>query len=175
MPKRARRFIGLSDEENSTLRAIEQNPHMNAKVRLRAQVLRLSNQGMSLEQISEHVARNYETLRRTFDRWEEEGYIGLADHYEEHGQKPVITDDIKSFMEAKLKEQRCWTCDQLSAAISEGYGVKVGAEGIRKRLKAMGYSWKRGRFVPAQRPSEKDLEHHKAALDTLKKGRWRKS
>lgn len=94
MPKRARRFIRLSDEANSMLRAIEQNPHMNAKVRLRAQVLRLSNQGMSREQNSEHVAKNYETLRRTFDRWEEEGYTGLADHYEEHGQRPVIADDL---------------------------------------------------------------------------------
>lgn len=174
MAKRAQRFIGLSEEENTKLRAIEQNAHMNAKVRLRAQILRLSNQGMSLEQISEHVARNYETLRRTFDRWEAAGYAGLVDHYEGHGQKPVITDDIKSFMEATLKEPRTWTCGQLSEVINETYGVKVGAEGIRKRLKEMGYSWKRGRFVPAKRPSEAALKHHEAALDTLKKGRWSK-
>ena len=174
MTKRARRFIELSQAENETLRALEQNAHINAKVRLRAQILRLSNQGMSLEQLSGHVARNYETLRRTFDRWEREGYAGLADHYEAHGQKPMITDAITSFMETKLKEPRTWTCNQLSAAIFEGYGVKVGAEGIRKRLKAMGYSWKKGRFVPAKRPSEEELKHHKAALDTLKKGRWSK-
>ena len=129
---------------------------------------------MSLGQLSEQVVRNYETLRRTFERWEREGYAGLADHYEAHGRKPVITEAITSFMETKLKEERTWTCEQLSAAISEGYGVKVGAEGIRKRLKARGYSWKKGRFVPAKRPSENDLKHHKAALDTLKKGRWSK-
>ena len=38
----------------------------------------------------------------------------------------------------------------------------------------MGYSWKKGRFVAAKRPGEDDLKHHKAALDTLKKGRWSK-
>lgn len=170
MTQRAQRFIQLSDEENSKLRAIEQNQHMNAKVRLRAQILRLSNQRMAIESISSHVARNYETIRRTFDRWGEEGYAGLADHYENHGQKPIISDDIKRFMEAKLKEERTWTCEQLSVAISEGYEVRVGPEGIRKRLKEMGYSWKKGRFVPAQRPGEQDLKYHKAALDTLKKG-----
>lgn len=174
MAKRGRRFIELSQAENEKLRALEQNAPINAKVRLRAQILRLSNQRMSLEQISEHVAKNYETLRRTFNRWEKEGYAGLADHYEAHGQKPVITDAITSFMETKLVAQRTWTCEQLSAAIAESYGVKVGAEGIRKRLKAMGYSWKKGRFVPAKRPDEDDLKHHKAALDTLKKGRWSK-
>ena len=170
MPKQAQRFIRLSEEENSKLRAIEQNQHMNAKVRLRAQILRLSNQGMAIESVSGHVARNYETVRRTFDRWEEESYAGLANHYEAQGQKPVITDDIKSFMAAKLKEERTWTCEQLSTAILEGYGVEVGPEGIRKRLKAMGYSWKKGRFVPAKCPSEEELKQHKAALDTLKRG-----
>ena len=174
MPNQAQRFIYLGDEENRKLRALEQNQHMNAKVRLRAQILRLSNQGMAIERISSHVARNYETIRRTFERWEREGYAGLADHYEGHGQKPVITDAIKSFMEAKLKEERTWTCAQLSEAILADYGVEVGVEGIRKRLKEMGYSWKKGRFTPAKRPDEDELKHHKAALDTLKKGRWSK-
>lgn len=174
MANRAHRFIELSEAENSTLRALEQNEHMNAKVRLRAQILRLSNQGMSLEQISEHVARNYETIRNVFERWAAEGYKGLADHYEHHGQKPVITEEVKLFLEAKLKQERTWTCAQLSETIGERYGVKVGSEGIRLRLREMGYSWKRGRFVPAKRPSEDELKHHKAALDTLKKGRWSK-
>ena len=94
MTKRGRRFIELSEAENEQLRVLEQNACINAKVRLRAQILRLSNQGMSLEQLSEQVVRNYETLRRTFDRWEREGYAGLADYYEAHGRKPVITDAI---------------------------------------------------------------------------------
>ena len=174
MANRAHRFIRLSDEENKQLRAIEQNGHMNAKVRLRAQILRLSNQGMAVEGISDHVAKRYETIRRTFERWEQEGYAGLADHYENHGQKPLITEEIKLFLEEKLKEERTWTCAQLSEAIFESYIIKVGSEGIRKRLREMGYSWKKGRFIPAKPPSEEDLKYHKAALDTLKRGHWRK-
>lgn len=174
MAHRVQRYIELSEADNSKLRVIEQNQHMNAKVRLRAQILRLSKQRMSIEQISEHVGRNYETIRTTFERWEREGYKGLADHYENHGQKPVITDEVKTFMEAKLKEERTWTCAQLSEAILKHYEIQVGVEGIRKRLKEMGYSWKQGRFTPAKRPSEEELKHHKAALDTLKRGHWRK-
>lgn len=170
MANRAHRFIQLHDEENTKLRAIEQNAQMKAKVRLRAQILRLSNQGMAIERISKHVAKSYETIRRTFYRWEKEGYAGLSDHYEHHGQKPIITEAVKRFLEEKLGEERTWTCEQLSVAIFEGYGVQVGAEGIRKRLREMGYSWKKGRFTPAKRPGEDELKHHKAALDTLKKG-----
>ena len=174
MANQAHRFIELSDEENTKLREIEQNTYMKAKVRLRAQILRLSNQRMSIAQISKHVARNYETIRSTFERWETQGYKGLADQYEAQGQKPIITEDIKTFMTTKLEEERTWTCQQLSEAIFKQFSVKVGVEGIRKRLREMGYSWKKGRFTPAKRPDEDELKHHKAALDILKRGRWRK-
>jgi len=174
MPQKAQRFIKLSEADDNKLRTIEQNQHMNKKVRLRAQILRLSNQEMSIEQISKHVAKNYETIRRTFVRWEKEAYAGLADHYEDHGREALITDEVKSFLETKLKENRTWTCSQLAECILEHYELTVSTEAIRKQLKAMGYSWKKGRFIPAKRPSEEELKHHKAALDTLKKGHWSK-
>lgn len=170
MANQPNRFISLSKDENERLRELEQTPHIHAKVRLRAQILRLSHKGMSMQGIAEYVGKSYDTVRTTFARWEQEGYAGLADRFEQQGQKPVITEDIKTFMAEKLAEERTWTCDQLSEAVLEGYSVEVGPEGIRLRLKAMGYSWKRGRFVPSKRPSEEDLKHPKAALDTLKRG-----
>ncbi len=172
MANRANRFIKLSEEENEKLRALEQNPHIHRKVRLRAQLLRLSNQGTSMQGISHYVGKSYDSVRDSFERWEKSGYRGLADRFEHQGQQPVVTQAVKTFMQKKLSEERTWTCQQLSEVINEHHGVKVGAEGIRLRLREMGYSWKKGRFVPAKRPSEDELKHHKAALDTLKKGRW---
>lgn len=174
MANQANRIITLSKEENEKLRGLEQNAHIHRKVRLRAQILRLSHEGMSMQGIGEYVGKSYDTVRSTFSRWESEGYGGLADHVENQGQKALITEAIKTFMEEKLGEERTWTCFQLSEAIAQKHKVKVGAEGIRLRLKEMGYSWKKGRFIPAKRPSEDDLKHHKAALDTLKKGHWSK-
>ena len=121
-----------------------------------------------------YTGKDYTRVKSTFTRWETESYTGLADHFENQGQRPLVTEAVRTFMEAKLKEERTWTCDQLSEAVAKAYKLKVGAEGIRLRLKEMGYSWKKGRFVPAKRLSENDLKHHKAALDTLKKGRWSK-
>ncbi len=123
-----------------------------------------------MQGIGQYVGKSYDTVRTTFARWEKEGYAGLADHYEQHGQEAIITDEIQGFVREKLTEARTWTCRQLSEVIVEDYGVKVGAEGIRLRLKQMGYSWKKGRFVPSKRPGEEALKYHKAALDSLKKG-----
>lgn len=167
MANRANRFIRLSEEENEKLRELEQNPHIHQKVRLRAQILRLSHEGMSMQGIGRYVSKSYDTIRT---RWEKEGYRGLADHYEQHGKEAVITQEIQDFIREKLAEARTWTCGQLSETVFESRGVKVGAEGIRLRLKQMGYSWKKGRFVPAKRPSEEELKQHKAALETLKRG-----
>lgn len=48
-------------------------------------------------------------------------------------------------MSEKLAEERTWTCAQLGEAVAERYGVKIGPEGIRKRLKVLGYSQVRGK------------------------------
>ena len=81
-------FISLSAEENEKLRRLEQNPYVPAKVRLRAQILRLSlsHEGMRMQAIGGYVGKSYDTVRTTFARWEKEGYAGSADNYEHHGQ-----------------------------------------------------------------------------------------
>jgi hypothetical protein len=42
------RCIKLTEEENNQLREIEKDPYLKPKVRLRAQVLRLSNRGSNI-------------------------------------------------------------------------------------------------------------------------------
>ena len=103
MANRPNRFIELSEAENEKLRVLEQNPHVHAKVRLRAQILRLSHKGMSMRGIGQYVGKGYDMVKSTFTRWETESYTGLADHFENQGQRPIVTEAVKTFMEAKLK------------------------------------------------------------------------
>lgn len=170
MANRPNRYVSLSQEENEKLRELEQNALTRPKVRLRAQILRLSHKGLGMEDIAEHVGKSYNMVRATLNRWQRERYAGLADHYEHHGQKALISDEVKNFIQGKLAEERTWSCTQLAEAVAKHYQVSVGREGIRKRLKELGYSWKKGRFVPQKRPSDEVLKQHRAALDTLKRG-----
>src|SRR5215213_5710550 len=52
------RYVRLTDEEDERLRQIEQDAYLNPKVRLRAQVLRLSARGESAERITLYTARS---------------------------------------------------------------------------------------------------------------------
>ena len=52
------RFIRLTEEEDIQLRQIEQDPHLKPKVRLRAQVLRLSHRGYNMRSIAAYTGRS---------------------------------------------------------------------------------------------------------------------
>lgn len=170
MANKPNRFIRLRQEDNDRLREMEQNPHINAKVKLRAQILRLSHTGMSIQSITEHVGRSRDMVCATFKRWEEEGYKGLADQWKNENKRLVMTNEIKAFVEEKLAEERTWSCSQLSEAIKEAFDVDIGIEGIRKQLHKMGYSWKRGRYIPAKEIDPAEKKRHEASLETLKRG-----
>jgi hypothetical protein len=73
------RHIQLTKEEDDQLREIEQNPHLKPKVRLRAQVLRLSGRGSNIEAIASYTGRSPASIARDLDRYSQRGVEGLAD------------------------------------------------------------------------------------------------
>jgi transposase len=171
------RFIKLEAEEDARLREIEQDSYLKPKVRLRAQVLRLSNRGATIEQIAAYTSRSRVSVGRDFDRWKERGFEGLADEAPP-GNPPRLTEEVRTFMRERLsEEQRTWNATQLAEAVEECFGVGVSAEAIRQHLHSMGYSWKRTRYVPSGEPDpeeeEEEEEKKKEAreeLEELKKG-----
>lgn len=162
------RFIRLEAEEDDRLREIEQDPCLKPKVRLRAQVLRLSNRGVTIEQIAAYTSRSRVSVGRDFDRWEEHGFGGLADE-PPPGNPPRLTEEVRTFVRERLseeEEERTWNATQLAEAIEERFGVRVSAEAVRQHLNSMGYSWKRTRYVPAKEP---DPEEERKATEELDK------
>src|SRR5918995_3054612 len=109
------RRIELTDEQDERLREVEQNPHLRNKVRLRAQVLRLSGRGSNMAQIASYTGRSPTSIARDLDRWSERGLEGLADGAAP-GNPPRITERMEAFMEEKLSEEkeRTWNATQLA-------------------------------------------------------------
>jgi transposase len=153
------RHIRLTEEEDAQLREIEQDPYLKPKVRLRAQVLRLSNRGSNMKEIASYTGRSSASIARDFDRWSEQGLEGLA-HGTAAGNPPRITRRMEAFMEEKLseeQEERTWNATQLAEVLKEEFGLEVSSEAVRQHLVSMGYSWKRTRYVPNKAP---DPEAH---------------
>ncbi len=164
------RFVRLTPEEDDRLREIEQDPHLKPKVRLRAQVLRLSNRGEGAERIAAYTGRSPASVLRDLDRWEGRGLEGLADGTAP-GNPPRITGEARAFMEQRLsEEERTWNATQLAEAVAERFGVGVSPEAIRQHLLAMGYRWKRTRYVPSRPPDPGEERKARGELEELKKG-----
>jgi len=165
------RFIRLTEEEDARLRVIEQDPYLKPKVRLRAQVLRLSHRGSNMRTVASYTARGEQSVGRDLDRWEERGFEGLADGTAP-GNPPRITEEARAFMQEKLsEEERAWNATQLAGALKESLGVEVTPEAVRQHLHSMGYSWKRTRYVPNKPPDPEEERKARDELEGLKKGR----
>ena len=163
------RFARLGPEEDRRLREIEQDPLLKPKVRLRAQVLRLSGRGESVERIAAYTGRSRASVCRDFDRWEQRGLEGLADG-SAPGNPPRITEEARGFLREKLSEERTWNATQLVEAIEERFGIGVTPEAIRQHLLAIGYRWKRTRYVPSRPPDPEEEKEARSDLEELKRG-----
>jgi transposase len=164
------RHIRLTQEEDAQLRGIEQDPYLKPKVRLRAQVLRLSNRGSNMEKIASYTGRSAASIARDFDRWRERGLEGLADGAAP-GNPPRITQEARRCMEERLTEERTYNATQLAEVLQEELSVVVTPEAVRQHLHAMGYSWKRTRYVPNKPPDPEEEREATEELQRLKKGR----
>lgn len=166
------RRIQLTEEDDDQLREVEQNPYFRPKVRLRAQVLRLSGRGSNMSAIASYTGRSRASIARDFDRWTERGLEGLLDGAAP-GNPPRVTEEARNYMERRLSEDRTWNATQLAEAIKEEFSVEVTPEAVRQHLLSMGYSWKRTRYAPAKEPDPDEEREAREGLEGLKKGLWR--
>lgn len=162
------RHIQLTDREDRKLREIEQGAHFRPKVRLRAQVLRLSNRRMNLRAIASHTGRSRYSISRDLDRFEKRGFEGLVDG-KAPGNPARISGEVREYMEGRLQEHRTWNATQMAQAIEEEFGLVVTPEAVRQHLLSMGYCWKRTRYVPSKDPDPEKEREAKKELKELKK------
>lgn len=168
------RYLEITSEQDRRLRELELSPVVNAKVRLRASIVRLNSRGWSAGRLAQHFERNLQSVHNDLDRFENEGISGLSDG-KAKGAKPKFTSEIESFLHAKLAQERVWNSSLLAEAVKETFAVDLGRESLRLKLRDLGYSWKRSRYTPAKRVDPEVLVEHKASLDTLKRGHWTRS
>ncbi|MDP8951010.1 MAG: helix-turn-helix domain-containing protein [Actinomycetota bacterium] len=159
----------MTPEEDARLREIEQDAHLKPKVRLRAQVLRLSGRGEGVGSIAAYTGRSEASVLRDLARWEQCGFEGLADGAAP-GNPSRVSAEVRAFVEERLSEERTWNASQLAEQIGVRFGVVVGAEAVRQHLLKMGYSWKRTRYVPAKPADPEEEREAREELEGLKGG-----
>lgn len=156
------RLLTLSTSQDETLRELETSLVVNAKVRLRASIIRLSHHGWTVPKLARHFGRGLQTIHNDLTRFEQFGVEGLSDG-KAPGNKPSVTPEITAFLHCKLAEDRVWNSSLLSEAVREQFGAFLGREVIRLKLVELGYRWKRARYAPGKQADPEVVAEHQAS------------
>ena len=91
------RFLQLTVAEDAALRTLERSDGLQAKVRLRASIIRLNAAGMSVPRLVEHFQRNPQSVHNDLDRYETRGVAGLTDD-RSPGPPPRLTPSMEVYV-----------------------------------------------------------------------------
>ena len=115
------------------------------RTRLRIQMVLLSHQGYSIEEIARITRHSDETVRRWLHRFLEEGCAGLNES-PYSGRPPAITSAIEHFLLECIPSsprdfginRPCWTTTILARLVKQRFKVEVSDECIRQHLEKFG-------------------------------------
>lgn len=131
----ARLRIFLSAEEERTLRELRIANTVAQRVKDRASMLLLNNQGLYVEDIAVYFKCNKQTVRETIHRWQKKGLGGLSEA-QGRGQKRSWQEEDLEYLEQCLKkEQRTYNSKQLATKLAQERKVKLSPEHLRRVLK----------------------------------------
>jgi transposase len=131
------RYLTLTKKQDAALRDLELSPHINAKVRLRASIIRLNAIGWNAQQLAEHFNRNKQSIHNDLDRYEHHGIKGLTDGTST-GKPGKFNTVIEAFLKAQLEQDRVWNSSLLRESIAIKFSVDLSIEAIRLKLRDLG-------------------------------------
>lgn len=135
---KARIQVSLNAEEERTLWELESADGVGRRLRERARIIRLSNEGWFVERIAAHLHKGKETVRRVLKRWQREGLGGLWERSGRGRQAKCSEKDIEYLETCIREDERSYNSVQLAKKLEAERGVKLHPEYLRQRLKKRG-------------------------------------
>ena len=126
--------VKLSESEDLTLEQLSLANSIAKRTRKRATALRLSHQGWSVSKIGEYLKCAPQTVRKTVQRWEKKGLMGLWD-LPRSGRKPLWKEEDWQCIEQWLQEECSYSAKQIGERLKRERKIALGAEQIRRILK----------------------------------------
>lgn len=134
----ARLRVLLRAEEDRTLFELRTATTVPQRVKDRATVVRLSHQGMYVENIAAFFNWHVRTVRETLHRWQAEGLGGLWDAPRPGAQRRWQPEDIEYLETCLREEQRTYNSHQLAEKLKTDRNVTLSPDHLREILQKRG-------------------------------------
>lgn len=146
-------FVHLSNEQRAELRRVTRQAV--GRVALRAQMVLLSDRGLSVPEIANIHECGSDVVRTWLHRYEREGVAGLED--EQRSGRPPKDPLARHIVDAQASQsprcsghvQSCWTVALLTVFLGLRFQLNLARSTVRRCLKAANWRWGRPRLAPA--------------------------
>lgn len=151
----------------------------NARVRRRAQAVRLSTMGYTAPQIVEILGCNRQTVHNWFDAFEAGGCQALFDK-PRSGRPAMATADYRSRLVEAVKINprdlsypfTVWTVTRLRAHMAKEMSILLSESRVRQIMKEEGLVFKRPKHTLANKRDADAFAEVRDILDQVKKSPW---
>ena len=169
-------FVHLSDVQRAELRRVTRQAV--GRVALRAQMVLLSDRGLSVPEIANINDCGCDVVRTWLHRYEQKGVAGLED--EPRSGRPPKDVLARHIVDAQASQsppcsghvQSCWTVALLTVFLAVRFRLDLARSTVRRYLKAMDWRWARPRLAPAsvlRRRRDPEAEQKLAAIEAAAK------
>ncbi len=166
-------IVHLTDAQRQELRRVSRQAV--GRVALRAQMVLLSDQGLTVPEIAKIHGCGCDVVRNWLHSYQKEGIAGLED--EPRSGRPPKDPLARHIVDAQASQspqcsghvQTCWTVALLTAFLAAQFRLVLACSTVRRYLKAVDWRWARPRLAPAsvlRRKRDPETEDKLAAIAT---------
>jgi len=162
--------IRLTEEQREELQRRTRAPGIMPRTRDRLEMVRLSDAGWRVPQISQHLRVSPRRVRFWLQRFLAAGFDALPD--QPHlGRTSRLTPALRAAVRTELdRGDRTWTTRQLAAWLAETYGVSFSRDHLGVLLRRVGLSCRRTERDLGHKQDPEAVATFQADLETLEKG-----
>ena len=151
----------------------------SARVRQRAQAIRLSAKGYPVTEIVEILGCNHQSVHNWFNAFEEQGPAGLYDQ-PRSGRPVIATTAYRTTLVAAIKTNpkkmgypfTVWTITRIRAHLAREMHLLLSESRVRQIMKEEGLVFKRPKHSLAQKRDEDGFASVRKLLEQVKKSPW---
>lgn len=167
----------LSEEELTEIQ-LAIRTHPKPRVRVRAIMIRLSNEGHTAPEIAKMLGLSRQTVLNQIHRYEQEGILGLEDRPRSGARAKADANYIVQLRKAVASNPRdlgyrfsVWSVERLQKHLLKQTGVELAPKYLNELMKRHRIVYRKPKHDLSHRQQPQEVEEKKQLLKFLKKTR----
>ena len=165
-------YVSLTPSQRRELQALRRDPTLRPRERNRVECLLLSDRGLKVPALADHLDGCQATVRNWLHRFGAEGLAAVRE--QARGVRPdrERRRQIEAALDRLLQRRQVWSSAGLAAALAEEEDIHLKPRTVRKYLQGMGAGWRRTHATLRHKQDPEQAAAARVQLADFKKKPW---